>query len=115
MGLAPLAGDVSSPLGAIKYLTSGVYDFEGLRRYKAKLLPDSWHPISLSFPPEQGPLISLIDALGAFAPEGFLPFGLRSLFRRRGLPSWLGGNMDPVTPTDRQPESVPSPGAPGTP
>lgn len=87
MGLAPLAGDVNPCLVALKHLAAVLYDFEGLRSYKAKLLPDDWHPISLAFPPEQGAWISLVDTLGAFAPGGFLPFGLRTIRRRIALPS----------------------------
>lgn len=83
LGLAPLAGDVHPALAAIRHLASGLYNFEGSRAYKAKLLPDRWYPITLTFPPDQGAWISVLDALRAFAPEGLLPFALRSLLRRR--------------------------------
>lgn len=81
MGLAPLAGDVGRGLAAIRRHAAALYDFEGLRNFKAKLRPDAWHPISLSYPVGQGAWVSVMDALGAFAEGGLLAFGLRSLFR----------------------------------
>lgn len=81
LGLAPLAGEVSSPLKITRKLTKRLYDFDGLRVFKAKLRPSAWMPIYLSHPAEQTSLISMIDALAAFAPGGFVRFGLRSLFR----------------------------------
>jgi phosphatidylglycerol lysyltransferase len=57
-----------------------LYDFEGLRAYKAKLRPTSWSPIHLSYPVTQGALLSIFDALLAFS-GGFLSFAWRSLSR----------------------------------
>jgi phosphatidylglycerol lysyltransferase len=81
LGLAPLAGKVAPPLAAARKGSSLLYDFEGLRRFKAKLKPDSWSPIYLSYPPDQSAFVSLVDALLAFTRGGFLRFGLRSLLR----------------------------------
>jgi phosphatidylglycerol lysyltransferase len=81
LGLAPLAGDVSDTLKLTRKLTKRLYDFDGLRVFKAKLRPHAWMPIYLSHPAEQSSLTSLVDALAAFAPGGFFRFGLRSLFR----------------------------------
>jgi phosphatidylglycerol lysyltransferase len=81
LGLAPLAGKVAAPLRAARKSTALLYDFEGLRRYKAKLRPQSWSRIYLAHPADQGAVISLIDALVAFTPGGFLRFGLSSLVR----------------------------------
>jgi phosphatidylglycerol lysyltransferase len=81
LGLAPLAGEVSGPLKLTRKLTKRLYDFDGLRVFKAKLRPSAWMPIYLSHPAEQTTLTSLVDALAAFAPGGFVRFGLRSFFR----------------------------------
>ncbi len=81
LGLAPLSGKVAPPLAAARKSSAFLYDFEGLRRFKAKLKPDSWSPIYLSYPPSQGAFVSLVDALVAFTRGGLLRFGLRSLLR----------------------------------
>lgn len=81
LGLAPLAGEVSGALKLTRKLTKRLYDFDGLRVFKAKLRPSAWMPIYLSHPAEQTTLTSLVDALAAFAPGGFVRFGLRSFFR----------------------------------
>lgn len=81
LGLAPLAGDVGRGLETIRRRAAALYDFEGLRRFKAKLGPDRWEPIHLAFPRGQGPWVTVVDVLGAFAAGGFLPFGLRTLLR----------------------------------
>lgn len=81
LGLAPLAGEVAAPLRFARRSTAFLYDFEGLHRFKAKLRPQSWSPISISYPNSQGALISIVDALLAFARGGLLRFGVRSLLR----------------------------------
>ena len=81
LGFAPLAGDVARPLRAARSSTRLLYDFEGLRRYKAKLRPQHWSPIYLAYPAAQGAVLSLVDALAAFTRGGFFRFGLRSLVR----------------------------------
>ncbi len=80
LGLAPLAGNVPAPLRAVKKGGALLYDFEGLRAYKAKLSPSSWSPIYLSYPRSQGALISIVDCLRAFS-GGFVSFAVRSLWR----------------------------------
>lgn len=81
LGLAPLAGDVSPLLRAARSSGRLLYDFKGLRSYKAKLEPEQWLPIFLSYPPSQSAWRSLLDALWAFTRTGFLGFGLRTLWR----------------------------------
>jgi phosphatidylglycerol lysyltransferase len=80
-GLAPLAGTLPRWLRWIRHGTGFLYDFEGLFAYKAKFQPNAWLPIFLSYPARQSLLLSIADALRAFAPGGFLVFGLRSLLR----------------------------------
>lgn len=79
LGLAPLAGRVPEPLRLARHRLRWLYDFEGLHHFKAKLRPHHWIPISLAYPPIQGALTSTLDALRAFAAEGFFRFGLRFL------------------------------------
>ncbi len=81
LGLAPLAGEMPAPLRLAKYGTRAFYDFEGLRAYKAKFVPKDWAPIYLAYPKGQGAMITLLDALAAFAPGGFLRFGSSTLLR----------------------------------
>jgi phosphatidylglycerol lysyltransferase len=81
LGLSPLAGDVSPLLRAARKSTGLLYDFEGVRSYKAKLSPEQWLPIYLSYPPTQGAVSSLRDALWAFTVTGFWHFGWRTLTR----------------------------------
>jgi phosphatidylglycerol lysyltransferase len=81
LGLAPLAGDVSPLLRAARSSGGVLYDFEGLRSYKAKLSPELWLPIFLSYPPEQSAWRSLLDALVAFTKTGLWHFGWRTLTR----------------------------------
>jgi phosphatidylglycerol lysyltransferase len=81
LGLAPLAGDVSPLLRAARKSGALLYDFKGLRTYKAKLEPEQWLPIYLSYPPSQSAWVSLLDALAAFTRTGFWGFGWRTLTR----------------------------------
>jgi phosphatidylglycerol lysyltransferase len=81
LGLAPLAGDVSPLLRTARSSGKFLFDFNGLQSYKAKLQPEAWLPIFLSYPPTQGGVVSLIDALSAFTRTGFWGFGLRTLTR----------------------------------
>jgi phosphatidylglycerol lysyltransferase len=68
LGLSPLSGDVSPFLRIARSGGRALYDFEGLRAYRAKLEPQRWLPIYLSHPPNQSGWRSLLDALLAFAP-----------------------------------------------
>lgn len=81
LGLAPLAGAVGPWLRSARRFGRPLYDFEGLRAFKAKLAPGRWDPIFLSYPPGRGPLLAVIDTLAAFARGGLLRFGLQTLLR----------------------------------
>ena len=81
LGLAPLAGDVSPLLRAARGSGGVLYDFEGLRSYKAKLAPELWLPIFLSYPAAQSAWRSLLDALVAFTTRGLWHFAWRTLTR----------------------------------
>jgi phosphatidylglycerol lysyltransferase len=81
LGLAPLSGDVPPLLRMARKSGKLLYDFGGLRSYKAKLEPERWLPIFLSYPPTQSAARSLLDALWAFTRTGFWGFGWRTLTR----------------------------------
>ena len=81
LGLAPLAGQVVPALRLARSAGSVLFDFEGLRAFKARLRPTRWRPIHLVFPPDQGVARTVLDVLEAFAREHLLTFGLRTLLR----------------------------------
>lgn len=81
LGFAPLSGHVAAPLRAARKSSKFLYDFNGLRRYKAKLRPHSWSRIYLAHPTTQSAVLSLVDSLVAFTRGGLLRFGLSTLLR----------------------------------
>ena len=81
LGLAPLAGQVVPALRLARSAGSVLFDFEGLRAFKARLRPTRWRPIHLVYPPGQGAIRTVLDVLEAFARERPLSFGLRTLLR----------------------------------
>jgi phosphatidylglycerol lysyltransferase len=81
LGLVPLAGPLPAWLRVARRSGGGLYDFEGLRAFKAKLRPASWVSIYLSYPARQGVVRSVRDVLTAFARGGLLKFGLATLLR----------------------------------
>jgi len=85
MGLAPLSGEVSAWLRAARVAGAALYDFEGLRNFKAKLRPHAWHPLHLAWPSRVGGLWPVHDALRAFARGSFMRFGLSTALRRSDL------------------------------
>jgi phosphatidylglycerol lysyltransferase len=81
LGLVPLMGDVGPRLRAFRRWGALLYDFDGLRAFKAKLRPRSWDPIFLSYPPGMTAWRAVLDTLKAFARGGLLGFGVRTLMR----------------------------------
>ncbi|MCC2671892.1 MAG: hypothetical protein K0Q72_4363 [Armatimonadetes bacterium] len=81
LGLAPLSGNVSRWLRALGAVGTRLYNFEGLRAFKARLRPGSWEPIYLAYPRGQSLLLTLVDAFSAFTPRGLVRFGLETLVR----------------------------------
>jgi phosphatidylglycerol lysyltransferase len=81
LGLAPLAGDVPRLLGIARKRLALLYDFRGLQRFKAKLRPTDWDPIFVAHPRSQSAFGTTIDVLAAFATDGFLRFGARTVAR----------------------------------
>jgi phosphatidylglycerol lysyltransferase len=81
LGLVPLSGEVGPWLRAARRLGKSLYDFDGLRAFKAKLQPRTWDPIFLSFPAKKSPFVAIYDTLKAFARGGLLRFGFETLLR----------------------------------
>jgi len=82
LGLAPLAGDVPFPLELVRRWAKPLYNFEGLRAFKAKLGPVSWDPVYLAYPDEGASVSALCDSLSAFARGRPVGFATRSLSKR---------------------------------
>ncbi|MCX5742905.1 MAG: phosphatidylglycerol lysyltransferase domain-containing protein, partial [Proteobacteria bacterium] len=81
LGLVPLAGEVAPWLRVARTLGGALYDFDGLRAFKAKFKPASWDPIFLSYPPGRSSILAIVDTLTAFARGGLVKFGLETLLR----------------------------------
>ncbi|UQA55810.1 DUF2156 domain-containing protein [Polyangium aurulentum] len=83
LGLAPLAGEVAPALRTIRRFSRPLYNFEGVRAFKARLKPVCWRPQYLALPRGTAAAVAIGDALAAFATGGFLRFGLKTLQKQR--------------------------------
>ena len=81
LGLAPLSGEVHGWLRVLRDRSSLLYDFHGVRLFKAKLRPAAWEPIHLAHPDTHGAITALRDVLTAFARGSMLRFGLHAVLR----------------------------------
>lgn len=81
-GLAPLANTPSRTMAAIRDHTRWLYDFDGLRAFKAKLMPHRWHPVYLAYPCRESGIRAVLDVLTAFAGGSLWRFGLATLRHR---------------------------------
>ncbi len=88
LGLAPLSGDVGPWLGRARRWGRSLYDFDGVRAFKAKLRPCAWEPIDVAFPRGRSPLGAIFDVLMAFAGGRPLRFALATLLRGPALVWW---------------------------
>jgi len=97
LGLAPLAGPVRWWLRLARWGMRPLYDFEGLRAFKARLRPRAWQPVWLVHARRRGAL-AILAALRAFARGRLIGFGLRSLVRHpSGPPFALAAPLVPWT------------------
>jgi phosphatidylglycerol lysyltransferase len=87
-GLAPLAGPVPLAMRMIGALGRGLYDFRGLKAFKARLHPSSWEPVWLVYPRETSAPLCMLDALRAFAGGALVTFGLRTFARHPLVLAW---------------------------
>lgn len=87
-GLSPLAGTPSWIMREIRDHTGFLYNFAGLRNFKAKLGPQAWQAVYLAYPRQEHVWSAMYDVLCAFTPHGPLRFAFDSLGLR--LASMLG-------------------------
>jgi phosphatidylglycerol lysyltransferase len=83
LGLAPLAGHVAPLLRLARRAGGALYDFAGLRAFKAKFRPRLWVPIYLSYPSDQSATAAIYDTLVAFAGRGLLVYGASAFWRSK--------------------------------
>jgi phosphatidylglycerol lysyltransferase len=87
LGLAPLAGPVTDALAWARDLMASLYDFRGVYAFRAKLRPNAWDPIYVTYPswgtrPDSlGGTVAVLDALAAFARGRLAGFGIETLLR----------------------------------
>ena len=81
-GLAPLAGTNHRVLRMIRDHSAWLYDFEGLRRFKAKLKPTTWDPVYMAYPTSERGIRATVDILAAFARGSFIKFGVQTLIHK---------------------------------
>jgi hypothetical protein len=86
-GLTPLAGEIAWWLWAARAAASPLYDFDGLRRFRARLSPARWSTVWMVW--DRGPsILVLIDVLRAFPGGRLAAFGIRSIVRHANGPPW---------------------------
>jgi hypothetical protein len=86
-GLTPLTGATLWWMRVTRFVTVPLYDFSGLRKFRARLKPSRWDPVWLTW--DRGPALGvLLDVLRAFADGRVLPFAMRSLLRHPNGPPW---------------------------
>jgi hypothetical protein len=93
LGLAPLSGPVHGPLRLFRACGAALYDFDGVRRFKAKLRPQAWAAIHLAWPHEGSSNAAVVDSLAAFTMRprdghdraSFVRFGLETLVHAPSL------------------------------
>jgi phosphatidylglycerol lysyltransferase len=88
LGLAPLAGQVAGWLRVARVVGTPLYDFKGLRAFKARLRPHGWDRIHLAWPARQGTPWPVYDTLSAFARGSLTRFGVATLLHRPLLLVW---------------------------
>lgn len=86
-GLTPLTGPIAWWLRLARDTSVALYDFSGLRRFRARLHPSAWHPVWLAWDRGPAPLV-LFDVLRAFTGTSLAGFALRSLVRHANGPPW---------------------------
>lgn len=86
-GLAPLASS-PWPMRAVGALARGLYDFRGLRAFKARLHPHTWQKVWM-ITPTRSALTSTLDVLRAFAGGSLVRFAGGTLVRRPFVLAWV--------------------------
>ncbi len=89
LGLAPLSGEQKRWMRVMRLLGRGLYDFDGVRAFKARLHPDRWEPVWMVCPKDASTRVAMLDALTAFAGGSLVRFGLATLLRRPLVAAWI--------------------------
>jgi len=96
LGLAPLSGPVPEWMKRIGSLAPWLFDFEGLRAFKARLRPQAWESMYLVHPKHTPTAVALMDALTAFAHGSLLRFGLQTARRHPQKIAWTAAVLTGV-------------------
>ncbi len=88
LGLVPLSGPVSPWLRAVRFVSTPLFDFTGLRRFRQRLHPARWESVWLLYPRSGWAAIHVMDSLRAFAGGSLTRFALGSVIRGPRGASW---------------------------
>jgi phosphatidylglycerol lysyltransferase len=88
LGLSPLSGPIAPWLRVARFVSSPLFDFEGVRRFRQRLRPSRWESVWLLYPSSEGPVVPIVDSLRAFAGGSLTRFALRSIARGPSGPPW---------------------------
>jgi hypothetical protein len=86
-GLTPLAGEVPWWLRAAAVVMRPLYDFQGLRKFRARLSPQRWALVWLVWDRGSAAMM-LLDVFRAFAQGRLVRFAWRSLTQHPNGPPW---------------------------
>ncbi|MDI1445902.1 DUF2156 domain-containing protein [Polyangium sp. 6x1] len=87
MGLVPLAGPLPQGLRLLRRIGHNVYDFEGLRAFRARFAPEAWEPVWFVRPRDTSEIVALWDVASALTGGHPLRFAFRAWAEgRRGRP-----------------------------
>lgn len=86
-GLTPLIGPVPWWLRWSRIVTRPLYDFDGLRRFRARLRPARWDAVWLVWDRGLTPLV-ILDVLRGFAGGRLIRFAWQSLTQHPNGPPW---------------------------
>ena len=88
LGLAPLSGAIAPWLRVVRFASTPLFDFAGLRAFRQRLRPLRWESVWLLYPRSEWAAVHVMDSLRAFAGGSVLRFALRSVVRGPRGASW---------------------------
>lgn len=87
-GMVPLAGVEQRWLQLVRRVTRPIYDFDGLKFFRARLHPDRWRPVYLAYASDVSAPRAVVETLRAFAGGSVVGFAWRSLMHRPAVLAW---------------------------
>lgn len=78
MGLVPLTGPLPLGLRILRRIGGRIYDFDGLRSFRARLAPESWEPVWFVHPRGTSGFVALWDIADALTAGRPFRFALRA-------------------------------------